>query len=203
MLDAPAWRCRISLSLSLSSRALALGAPRRTASTGRHSRSGISRAWGCCRRSAVCCCSRCTWAWRTPRRGRSCSGRPAVKRTDRRILWHGGQRSSVYLSDSRNQRVDEFDDGAFVRAWGWGVIPPAEGQPPAEELQVCTGATGCEEGTVGSGAGQLRQWKYRGCGGGRRPAECVPRRRVCGRLRHLSGCRSLLPGNSCSCSAGT
>ena len=64
--------------------------------------------------------------------------------------------SSVYLSDSRNQRVDEFDDsGAFVRAWGWGVIPPAEGQPPAEELQVCTGATGCEEGTVGSGAGQF------------------------------------------------
>ncbi|HWX44391.1 MAG TPA: hypothetical protein VNY52_03605 [Solirubrobacteraceae bacterium] len=67
-----------------------------------------------------------------------------------------GEGGDIYLSDTDNERIDEFDQsGGFLRAWGWGVIPPAAGQQRAEELQVCTNATGCGEGTYGSGAGQF------------------------------------------------
>jgi hypothetical protein len=54
----------------------------------------------------------------------------------------------VYVADTGNARVDEFEaDGAFVRAWGWGV---ADGLAKAE---TCTLV--CEKGLEGSGAGQL------------------------------------------------
>ncbi len=73
------------------------------------------------------------------------------------------QSGDVYVSDPFNQRIDEFDgSGEFVRAWGWGVIPPGEGantknefQGKANEFQVCTNATGCGEGIAGSGVGQF------------------------------------------------
>ena len=36
--------------------------------------------------------------------------------------------------DTGGQRVLQFDaDGGFIRAWGWGVAPPA-----AEQFEVCT-----------------------------------------------------------------
>jgi hypothetical protein len=55
------------------------------------------------------------------------------------------------FAESVNNRIDEFDGaGAFVRAFGWGVIDGAN------ELQTCT--TSCREGggaSFGSGAGQF------------------------------------------------
>jgi len=54
----------------------------------------------------------------------------------------------VYVADTDNQRVAEFDAGGrFVRAWGWGV---ADG---AEEPQACTSS--CRAGLEGTGAGQF------------------------------------------------
>jgi tripartite motif-containing protein 71 len=54
----------------------------------------------------------------------------------------------VYVVDSNNERIAQFDlNGAFVRAWGWGV---ADG---AAALQTCTST--CQEGIIGSGTGQF------------------------------------------------
>lgn len=56
----------------------------------------------------------------------------------------------VYVSDFFNSRVDQFEgSGAFVRAWGWGVLNDAE------ELQTCT--VSCVAGRDGSGAGEFSQ----------------------------------------------
>jgi hypothetical protein len=57
----------------------------------------------------------------------------------------------VYVADTGNHRVDEFEagTGAFVRAWGWGVVNGAE------ELQVCTSMGGCQQGLSGSSPGEL------------------------------------------------
>ena len=47
-------------------------------------------------------------------------------------------------------RIDEFDfNGAFVKAWGRGVL---DGSP---EPQICTAATGCLAGLTGTGAGEM------------------------------------------------
>ena len=60
------------------------------------------------------------------------------------------QTGHVYIADAVNHRINEFDAwGVFVKAWGWGV------RNGASELQVCTAATGCQQGTAGSGPGQL------------------------------------------------
>jgi len=57
----------------------------------------------------------------------------------------------VYVLDTNNERVDKFTaEGKFLLAWGWGV---ANG---AAALQTCTAATGCNAGSAGAGAGQLR-----------------------------------------------
>ena len=54
----------------------------------------------------------------------------------------------VYVADAGNARVDVFGpDGAFIRAFGWGV---ADGQARAE---VCTST--CQAGIAGSGPGQF------------------------------------------------
>ena len=54
----------------------------------------------------------------------------------------------VYVADTGNRRVDEFGaDGAFVRAWGWGVV---DGNA---ELETCVSS--CKAGLSGSGAGQF------------------------------------------------
>jgi hypothetical protein len=54
----------------------------------------------------------------------------------------------VYVADTTNHRVDEFEpSGAFVRAWGWGVLNGAK------ELQTCTSV--CGLGAEGSGVGEM------------------------------------------------
>jgi hypothetical protein len=54
----------------------------------------------------------------------------------------------VYVTDLGNHRVDEFTaEGAFVRAWGWGV---ADG---FEKFETCTLI--CQAGTAGSGPGEF------------------------------------------------
>ncbi len=58
----------------------------------------------------------------------------------------------VYVADTGNHRVDEFaSSGAFVRAWGWGVVNGAT------EFQVCTEATGCRAGIPGVNPGQFEK----------------------------------------------
>jgi hypothetical protein len=58
----------------------------------------------------------------------------------------------IYLADSGNHRIDEFEpDGTFVRAFGWEV----DSASPASELQSCTILTGCQAGSAGSEPGQL------------------------------------------------
>jgi hypothetical protein len=61
----------------------------------------------------------------------------------------------IYIADTGNQRIDELEpDGAFMRAWGWGV---ADGK---EELETCgpdafPPTLTCQAGISGSGAGQF------------------------------------------------
>ena len=58
---------------------------------------------------------------------------------------------NVYVADSGNHRVSQFTtDGAFVRAFGLGVVPGG-----GRGFEVCTGATGCKRGRSGAGAGAL------------------------------------------------
>jgi Tol biopolymer transport system component len=55
----------------------------------------------------------------------------------------------LFLADTNNARVDEFTrEGAFVRAWGWGVADGASEAP-----QTCTAT--CAAGLEGAGAGQF------------------------------------------------
>jgi hypothetical protein len=63
----------------------------------------------------------------------------------------GEDLADLYVADTGNRRVDEFEAGtrAFVRAWGWGVVNGAE------ELQVCTTMSGCQEGLSGSSPGEF------------------------------------------------
>jgi hypothetical protein len=61
----------------------------------------------------------------------------------------------IYIADTGNQRIDELEpDGAFMRAWGWGV---ADGK---EEHETCgpdafPPTLTCKAGISGSGAGQF------------------------------------------------
>lgn len=53
-----------------------------------------------------------------------------------------GPTGEIYVGDTLNNRVDKFDSsGNFLLAWGSGV---ADG---ASEMQTCTIASGCEEGS--------------------------------------------------------
>jgi hypothetical protein len=55
----------------------------------------------------------------------------------------------VYVVDAVNQRIAEFDSsGSFVRAFGKGVNS-------TDASDVCTAASGCNDGTAGGAAGQL------------------------------------------------
>jgi hypothetical protein len=61
----------------------------------------------------------------------------------------------VYVADTGNDRIDEFEgDGAFVRAWGWGV---ADGLPMFETCgpDAFPPTATCRAGISGSGAGQF------------------------------------------------
>jgi hypothetical protein len=65
----------------------------------------------------------------------------------------GATDGDVYVADTGNHRVDEFDaQGNFIRAWGWGV---ADGLP---HFETCTLI--CEAGIAGSGPGQFEAGTY-------------------------------------------
>src|ERR1700685_3423228 len=54
---------------------------------------------------------------------------------------------NVYVADTGNDRIDEFEpDGAFVRAWGWGVAG-------GRKFETCT--TECQKGLSGSAPGEF------------------------------------------------
>jgi DNA-binding beta-propeller fold protein YncE len=58
---------------------------------------------------------------------------------------------SIFVTDQVNSRVNQFTDaGAFVRAWGFDVVPGG-----GEGFEICTEATGCKRGEPGGRAGQL------------------------------------------------
>jgi DNA-binding beta-propeller fold protein YncE len=58
---------------------------------------------------------------------------------------------SIFVTDQANIRVNQFTDaGAFVRAWGFDVVPGG-----GEGFEICTQATGCKRGEPGGRAGQL------------------------------------------------
>lgn len=57
---------------------------------------------------------------------------------------------NMHVADINNGRIAVFSgDGAFVRAFGWGV------DTGAEQFEVCTAASACQAGIGGGGAGQL------------------------------------------------
>jgi WD40-like Beta Propeller Repeat len=59
---------------------------------------------------------------------------------------------NVYVTDQQNRRVDVFSaTGAFEGAFGWNVKVTGA----ANELQLCTTATGCKVGAAGANAGQF------------------------------------------------
>jgi hypothetical protein len=61
----------------------------------------------------------------------------------------GPNQGDVYVADTGNHRVDEFEaDGTFVRAWG-AKVEPLGGD-------VCTPLTGCQQGAEGSGPGEFK-----------------------------------------------
>jgi DNA-binding beta-propeller fold protein YncE len=58
---------------------------------------------------------------------------------------------SIFVTDQANIRVNQFTDaGAFVRAWGFDVVPGG-----GEGFEICTQATRCKRGEPGGRAGQL------------------------------------------------
>jgi DNA-binding beta-propeller fold protein YncE len=59
--------------------------------------------------------------------------------------------TNLYIADELNNRVEEFGaDGAFVRAWGFGV---SDGE--SEEFQICEAPGPCFAGIPGSAGGQF------------------------------------------------
>jgi hypothetical protein len=58
---------------------------------------------------------------------------------------------NLYISDRFNNRISVFSkDGSFIHAFGFDVVPGG-----GTGFEVCSAATGCKEGTIGGGAGQL------------------------------------------------
>jgi hypothetical protein len=61
------------------------------------------------------------------------------------------QSHDVYVADTGNRRVDEFEaGGTFVRAFGWGVL---DGEA---KLETCTQISGCRAGLSGTGPGEFQ-----------------------------------------------
>jgi virginiamycin B lyase len=59
---------------------------------------------------------------------------------------------NLYVSDQANRRIDAFSaTGTFLGAFGWKVRVAGA----AEELQLCTSASGCQVGTTGAKGGQF------------------------------------------------
>ena len=58
----------------------------------------------------------------------------------------------LFIADQNNRRIVELTAwGQFIKAWGKGVI---KGGSP--EFGVCTTASGCQQGELGSGKGELQ-----------------------------------------------
>ncbi len=56
----------------------------------------------------------------------------------------------VYVADSADYRIDEFSAaGAFIKAYGWGVVDGAS------HFESCTSTSVCQAGIGGAGAGQF------------------------------------------------
>ena len=63
---------------------------------------------------------------------------------------------NVFVADRGNNRIDVFDQsGAFIRAFGWDVIPSGGAGDTGAGLESCTTASTCKAGSEGAGAGQL------------------------------------------------
>ncbi len=63
-----------------------------------------------------------------------------------------GDTGNVYVSDPRNNRVNEYSaTGAFIRSFGWGVDATEAGS----EYEVCPAANRCTFGSAGAGSGQI------------------------------------------------
>jgi hypothetical protein len=59
---------------------------------------------------------------------------------------------NLYVTDQLNRRVDVFSaTGVFQGAFAWNV----KVTEPAEELQLCTAASGCKAGSNGANSGQI------------------------------------------------
>ena len=57
----------------------------------------------------------------------------------------------LFIADQNNRRIVELTAwGQFVKAWGKGVVK--DGSP---QFQVCTAASGCQQGELGGGKGEL------------------------------------------------
>jgi DNA-binding beta-propeller fold protein YncE len=63
----------------------------------------------------------------------------------------------LFVADNGNSRIDVFDadDGSFVRAFGWDVVPAGQPGDTGAGLEVCTEVGICQAGSPGSGAGQF------------------------------------------------
>lgn len=63
-----------------------------------------------------------------------------------------GPNGHIYVGDAITNRVNQFGaDGAFIRAWGFDVIPGG-----ATGFEKCTVATGCQNGSQNGGAGEIQ-----------------------------------------------
>src|SRR4051794_14359287 len=59
------------------------------------------------------------------------------------------QNESLYVADSGNERIDVFgQDGSFLRAFGWDVVPGG-----GAGFEACSGD--CQAGSAGGAPGQL------------------------------------------------
>lgn len=75
-------------------------------------------------------------------------GTAAGEFTQAQALAFSDESGDVYIADGGNRRVDEFTaEGAFVRAWGWGVL---DGR---EEPQVCSSSCSGGLRAVGKAGG--------------------------------------------------
>jgi hypothetical protein len=75
----------------------------------------------------------------------------AAGQLDRPAYVAGDGVGSLYVTDERNHRVNQFTtEGTFVRAWGFNVVPGGTTQ-----FEICTNDTGCARGEPGGGTGQL------------------------------------------------
>ncbi len=90
---------------------------------------------------------------------------------------------NVYVADTGNHRVDEFNEnGAFVRAWGWGV----DGVPGFGECSLLT----CQVGESGSQPGEFEDPQFIAVDN-----TCALQEQKTGKVLSSGECASLDPSN--------